>query len=745
MYNFYFESFGKAYIAHLDEPHKRSHIDILCPNSSSFLMEWDSCAYFSTISSKENDAKEVVLDKAEVQDKSLILKFAEKGNTKTSELTKKLDKFIILKKKNSKQTTLSIETSGNYEEVKIWDVVVIFKEYESTITFHALPQDDLYDVVLDFGSEASQMLISKGNPDAAVVPEKLFINTLSHFYNVQNVKGDRVYDQQDEDEKLFRSIFYLKKKAKMADTFEYDKPSRDDAFLSFMSKRTESHEGRIPNIKIAYLTGATVTGVNDMQTLHRGIVSRFFHEAVYRISELHKNKDKKVGINFTVLLPNVMPQSAVSSFLDNMRRVANSKEFLENNGSPLQVEYINVNSCSESDASFLECLHQAARPGSRNKMKVDPGKNYLIIDIGKGTTDFSIVELVSAQNARSKYRAGFVGAGNAISHAIFKNYMKTIAGEKYEILMKKMLNAEPAVLFDLENKIEDAKKNWSKGRKYETIGRISRVEAMEPEVLLEKIDEIGIIDDTQGEVAKMLSEISDKIMDQIPLDEVDYVVFSGRSFKFEQLKNQIEECLKKKLGKKVEVFFNSDTAKNGCLFGPLRNISLSLKNQMVGFPIVVDVTKLLKSEEDIKEKEDGVTKINTEAIRLANINKKRIGRWWKIFRGIFGDDSTSNEMSSLKGSNSINFDAAVKTFMTTGKEFRNLNENSRIIISGNTYTTGDQYLVRREEGPYYLYFDGSDYYLKHNTGCHKLVMQVNRGSQEMLAESQFPYSLLVIL
>ena len=69
---------------------------------------------------------------------------------------------------------------------------------------------------MDFGSEASQMLISKNNPGPAIVPEKVFTNTLSHFYNIQRVKGDRVYDQQDEDEKLFRSVFYLKKNAKMS-------------------------------------------------------------------------------------------------------------------------------------------------------------------------------------------------------------------------------------------------------------------------------------------------------------------------------------------------------------------------------------------------------------------------------------------------------------------------------------------------------------------------------------------------
>ena len=42
MYNFFFTSLGRAYIAHLDKPEKNSHIHILCVKSTSRseLMEW---------------------------------------------------------------------------------------------------------------------------------------------------------------------------------------------------------------------------------------------------------------------------------------------------------------------------------------------------------------------------------------------------------------------------------------------------------------------------------------------------------------------------------------------------------------------------------------------------------------------------------------------------------------------------------------------------------------------------------
>lgn len=376
-------------------------------------------------------------------------------------------------------------------------------------------------------------------------------------------------------------------------------------------------------------------------------------------------------------------------------------------------------------------------------MKVMPGKRYLIIDIGKGTTDFSLVKLSSATSAISEYRAGFVGAGNAISYAVFSDYMKTIAGSKDHSLKTKMLKAEPAVLFELENKIEDAKRNWNKGKDATNFEPLSKVDNIEPEAVLDKIDELGFINDSQGKVAKMLTLISERIVDQIPLDNVDYVVFSGRSFKFTKLKEQLESHLRKKVGRNVGVFFNSETAKNGCLFGPLRKISMSLESQMVGFPLVVDITKVKQIETKEQDKSEGaaIPVINAEMLNLEKINstKQIFAKGIKILMELFGDDNQTQSANTLKSA-STNFDSEVKVYMTKGREIKNLDGNSRIIISGNLYSTEDQYRVNSADAPYSLYFDGEDFYLKHENGCHKLVMQVNRGSQELLKESLFPYS-----
>ena len=307
-----------------------------------------------------------------------------------------------------------------------------------------------------------------------------------------------------------------------------------------------------------------------------------------------------------------------------------------------------------------------------------------------------------------------------------------------------MLKAEPAVLFELENKIEDAKKNWDIGKDATNFEPLSKVDNIEPEAVLDKIDELGFINDSPGkEVAKMLTLISERIVDQIPLDNVDYVVFSGRSFKFTKLKEQLESHLRKKVGRNVDVFYNSETAKNGCLFGPLRKISMSLESQMVGFPLVVDITKVKQTETKEQNKSEGaaIPVINAETLKLEKINstKQIFAKGIKILTELFGDDNQTQSANTLKSA-STNFDSEVKVYMTKGREIKNLDGNSRIIISGNLYSTEDQYRVNSADAPYSLYFDGEDFYLKHENGCHKLVMQVNRGSQELLIESLFPYS-----
>ena len=86
-----------------------------------------------------------------------------------------------------------------------------------------------------------------------------------------------------------------------------------------------------------------------------------------------------------------------------------------------------------------------------NVIGLAPGDRCLTIDIGKGTTDFSITKKIDANKATSLFRSGFVGAGNAVSYAIFDNCIEQMVGKsKKKEVIKRVLDAEPALLFDLD-------------------------------------------------------------------------------------------------------------------------------------------------------------------------------------------------------------------------------------------------------------------------------------------------------
>lgn len=62
------------------------------------------------------------------------------------------------------------------------------------------------------------------------------------------------------------------------------------------------------------------------------------------------------------------------------------------------------------------------------------------------------------------------------------------------------------------------------------------------------------------------------------------------------------------------MYFNPETAKKGCLYGPLRKIGMSLESQMVGFPFVIDMTQIKQTE--IKGNDTTIPIINAETLKL---------------------------------------------------------------------------------------------------------------------------------
>lgn len=439
-YNLYFEAYKQAHIVRLGE-HEGTCVQYLTVNTASRdeLLTIDKSLKLVSSTCVDDD-KKVFVDEITIDNNSITILLDETKPTKDV-----LDYSEIVRVRNNKKTITIENAIDNQNAYSVFDIVVKYHKYSGKIRVHCMPSDDLYDVVLDFGSEASQMLIRHNADGAGVNPHQLFAYMLRHYWQAVVGGNRRVYDQQDDNPELFRSIFFKKENASMDNHFEMQEPNNQDSFVNFITRRNRNSGERIPNVKISFLTGQQIEGA-DRTRLHVGIIMRFLHEALKRISELQKEAMRGIEVNtairFTILLPNVMPQSNVSSLIHKLHELANSPEFLKKFSDCITVPYIQVACCSESDASFLERM---------NVIGLAPGDRCLTIDIGKGTTDFSITKKIDANKATSLFRSGFVGAGNAVSYAIFDNCIEQMVGKsKKKEVIKRVLDAEPALLFDLD-------------------------------------------------------------------------------------------------------------------------------------------------------------------------------------------------------------------------------------------------------------------------------------------------------
>ena len=738
-YNLYFEAYKQAHIVRLGE-HEGTCVQYLTVNTASRdeILTIDKSLKLVSSTCVDDD-KKVFVDEITIDNNSITILLDEKEPTKDV-----LDYSEIVRVRNNKKTITIENAIDNQNAYSVFDIVVKYHKYSGKIRVHCMPSDDLYDVVLDFGSEASQMLIRHNADGAGVNPHQLFAYMLRHYWQAVVGGNRRGYDQQDDNPELFRSIFFKKENASMDNHFEMQEPNNQDSFVNFITRRNRNSGERIPNVKISFLTGQQIEGA-DRTRLHVGIIMRFLHEALKRICELQKEAMRGIEVNtairFTILLPNVMPQSNVSSLIHKLHELANTPEFLKKFSDCITVPYIQVACCSESDASFLERM---------NVIGLAPGDRCLTIDIGKGTTDFSITKKIDANKATSLFRSGFVGAGNAVSYAIFDNCIEQMVGKsKKKEVIKRVLDAEPALLFDLDNTIEEIKHNWDKNSFSKSpLAEISPNSSVE--VVLDKIRMAKGISDTTGSIKKMAEEITENILKRLPDVKINKIVISGRAFRF----NELKEVLEKKLAEKfrgVDCVYNAQSAKSGCLLGASSTIKLSLSSSMVGMPFILDASKLDLSNpkeflKEIAESANTDKSVTTTMNVVASNNTfdsiQRIGNSvWRQIQDIFRNDDEGYSRGGASSARAhVNSTDEARELMSQGKEYSKINSNSLISISGRYYVPADQYTIDDSHRPYQIYFDGEEFYLRHKEGSHKLVAAAMQGDQNLCFESQFPYS-----
>lgn len=318
---------------------------------------------------------------------------------------------------------------------------------------------------LDFGSEASQMRCNIGGQNVQI------IRRLKEMVFPGNVNDKEIYRQGGVEAPLFKSIFFLNRNMPYtAKTYWGDMPMKykEDSLLQLLIKTTGTNYDsltQIPNLKLLELSGGrwenpninipegssvditNIAFIEDQQKLLRIILSQFLYIA------LNEYKNKRANyLNFILLVPNVYLQNKINSIIHNL--YTDFDIIRTHNPNYASWEGIEIHVISESDASFLGYI-QTGR-------SYKAGREYsLIIDTGKGTTDFSIILGDSSNYTRfqSVYRAGIPIAGNILTYAVYEA-TKDWLNRNGVSIDKKLRDASPDLLIDFMEKMESIKINY---------------------------------------------------------------------------------------------------------------------------------------------------------------------------------------------------------------------------------------------------------------------------------------------
>lgn len=754
VYHFYFESAGRAYNLKLSND-QQEQIQILSKADENGIhlleLNLDKMNLISCYGT-DNDIEDIKISSIDVTDYLLNINLSRTKPKESPFEETERPPFRIIKEKDKDGNKLEIRSCGKETE-ETFTIRFVFEdnkqEYTADVIINSFPDEQIYDVVLDFGSEASQMYAEEKSV--------LFNNCAQHFYGImpKDIKA-RTYHQQEDsgkeeyEGKLFRSIFFLAKDARNEENAVLQKPGKDDPLLSFITRRDNQDEKgeRLPNIKISYLSGTEYYHDIQLKILHQAIVMRFIHEAVMEIQKKMRNNKKGThcAIRITILVPNVMNHSQVFNLIDDIRQNTRSEAFLELLPDNMKKTIFDVRPYSESDASFAFWYEQ-------HWNEAEPGY-YLMIDVGKGTTDFSIIHVENLKNAISVYRSGFIGAGNALTYAYFENQIASMVGttqsEKY--IQKILSKAEPAKLFELENIIEEFKRH---PEDYPAKKPEGLKDDMMADAIIEKIKDIGLQPDESKIILSTIHDIIEKIVVNVKVRDFQKVILSGRAFKHPRFRVETQKILRKFYDLTEDPVYEEEQAKYGCLTGPLTKIHINMSTDMTAAPVKVDATQRNNVEKHLKNDFNKIIKeLQKEEADTTDIEKfdsskshlawqtasavgmaiyKPIGHVWSGVCSLFSGSSSSGV------DNTINMNGTtdeIVEIMLSEKRLGTCDQNTLFYIADDKYM-GEEELENKE---YRLFFDGESFYVRDDNRNIRLVPCEERINTDMLYESLFPYS-----
>ncbi len=626
---------------------------------------------------------------------------------------------------------------------------------------------ELFDVAIDFGSESSQMTIWPHNSEHLV--RTPIVNSLrTHFYGATT---EEVH--QEETAELYKTLFFLKKEGA---SFDPDTaPGTDPSELLPLLTRVKEADSLqnssklISNLKLAHL-GAydfevrfkshyqeiKAKNLNDMmEEVHQKIINSFLHVALKEIQ-----KQQPPGSNFYIrlklLVPNVISQKSVSTL------IRGTNAFLNKAREAFCLQAFQALTVSESDASFLGYWSENKPDSAGNNRSADT--RFIVIDMGKGTTDFSVISSDESYRITSEYRSGFVGAGNVITYAFIETLITRVFGKKEEkkreAIKKLLMNGAAVAQLELLGLVERLKANFGK-EGCKPVGELSfstEIQGMlrsrdilttDDKQLRTFVTEImgkqpSIVDEF-GYIEEAVVELCNKIIESLALFVSDgysiekkqkiKVILTGRSFLFKPLYDRIRSVFHRLFGSSIEIILLDDLndktrLKKICLEGTFSNVTLNYSSGLIGIPLAVNRSYVQPVAIA------GDTGSGSKSVRVAG---GKFSDW-------LGTSAKSDreepllphqvETQPIKKTDLVE-DNVRKMALGSYRMRREFNpDRDTIFISGVHYDYD-----RNIGNDFRLYFDGEHIYAR--TQSHRVMLTVLptfARSQKHLFETLFPYN-----
>ncbi|MGZ8516466.1 MAG: hypothetical protein ACXWWD_03905, partial [Chitinophagaceae bacterium] len=471
--------------------------------------------------------------------------------------------------------------------------------YSGKFQFAIVRSKECQRVVIDFGSEASQVGYKSCGPQSTVVQYDILENIISQLNRIDRTRNWRREDFLNNEQgqpSLYRSFYAVKKRISQTERekfpFNFTNDLVNDELRLFITRQEvaatqlafrDNYE-IIPNLKLGIEKSLQLILDNHTEDYSiRSHKKELISAVLLRILRLMistKPDFQNGGIIVTLLVPNIYTQHDVFEMLNELRN--NTESLLSSLHIPSNKLYIEYETISESDAAFM-----GYQQTNSSDVQLSNGEMALVIDCGKGTTDISMVMADDNENYSSFFRTGFAGAGNVLAYGFAEDFLtqvlRAIPGSN-EVSIKDFISRhilDQNLTVDVLNfiqLIENQKKKYSAlqpisitqfaelaEQSFSTERKIGNL-YKDQSTLLQYAEEIlkdrnirwddevtGLINKaTDCIVYCILASIKDVITKDIK-KRIKVVMLSGRAFYFDSLRIKLAEGLKNLLGENVKI------------------------------------------------------------------------------------------------------------------------------------------------------------------------------------------------